>query len=280
VPECVGYVHDRERSRFGFVFKSLHVSPVPNGRLYPPPTTLLKLLSGGVQKPSLTTRIRIARAVATSIWYLHATNWLHKGLRSENVVCGCGSSATNTTTTMTMTMTMTMTTTAMRIDIRNEKPFLYGFNYSRPTNPGEETERPVENLLHDIYRHPKVQFDVPREGRSGFNKLHDVYSLGVALFKIAVWKPVYKVLGVNGGHGAIKASAAKSVESRLLAAENIAFLEAEAGDAIASAVWACLDGSLINARDVNLLSADSNAQLQLEFGERVVRVLDGIVVSI
>jgi hypothetical protein len=147
VPECVGYVHDKEPSRFGFVFKSLHVSPAPNGRLHPPPTpptTLLELLSGGAPKPSLTTRIRIARTVATSIWYLHATNWLHKGLRSEN----------------------------------------------------------------------------------------------------AVWKPVYEVLGVEGGGGgpgAIKAA-------------------------------------VVNERDANMLSPDSNAQLQLQFGERVVRVLDGIVV--
>jgi len=86
------------------------------------------------------------------------------------------------------------------------------------------------------------------------------------------------VLGVDGGSSAIKAAVAKSVQSRLLAADIIAFLEAEAGDAVASAVRACLDGSLVNARDVNMLSPDSNAQLQLEFGERVVRVLDGIVV--
>jgi len=268
VPECVGYVHDKERSRFGFVFKSLDASPAPNGRLHPPPTpptTLLELLSGGAPKPSLTTRIRIARTVATSIWYLHATNWLHKGLRSENVVFGRGSSATSMT----------------KIDIRNEKPFLCGFDYSRPADPGEETERPVENLLHDMYRHPKVQFDLPREGgRSGFNKLHDVYSLGVVLFEIAVWKPVYEVLGVDdgGGPGAIKAAVAKSVESRLLAAENVAFLEAEAGDAVASAVRACLDGSLVDEQDANMLSPDSNAQLQLQFGERVVRVLDGIAI--
>ncbi|KAK3369499.1 hypothetical protein B0T24DRAFT_596236 [Lasiosphaeria ovina] len=194
VPECVGYVHDKERSRFGFVFESL--SPAPS------------------QKPSLTVRIRIAYMVATSIWYLHATNWLHKGLRSENVVFECGSAT---------------------VDVRHKKPFVCGFDYSRPAIIGEKTEQPLENPLHDMYRHPKVQFSVPREGRSGFNKLHDVYSLGVVLFEIAVWKPIHTVLGF-GSPGPIKTSMVKSVQSSLLEAENIALIESEAGDAVASTV--------------------------------------------
>ena len=251
VPESIGYVHDEEHSRFGFVFKSL--SPSPESNNYPHhPITLLDLLSStATHKPSLTIRIRIARMVATSIWYLHATNWLHKGLRSENIVFEGG------------------------VDLRSEKPFICGFDYSRPANIGEETERPVENLLYDLYRHPKVQFDVPREGRSGFNKVHDIYSLGVVLYEIAVWKPVMKVLGVDGA-GAIKASVAKSVQDRLLGGESIALLESEAGDAVASAVKLCLDGSLVDRRDENMLGPDSNARLQLEFGEKVVSVLNEV----
>lgn len=257
VPECIGYVQDEENSRFGFVFKSLSPASGTDGYHHRPITLLGLLSSTTTQKPSLTARVHIARMVATSIWYLHATNWLHKSLRSENIVFERGSA------------------TVTGVDLRNEKPFICGFDYSRPANIGEETERPVENLLHDMYRHPKVQFDVPREGRSGFNKLHDIYSLGVVLYEIAVWKPITKALGVDGA-GAIKASMAKSVHSRLLAADSIALLESQAGDAVASAVRLCLDGSLIDQRDDNMSGPDSNARLQLEFGEKVVSVLDGI----
>lgn len=245
-------MHDEDSSRFGVVFKSLSPSAGTDDH-FSTPITLLQLLSDGTaNKPSLTIRVRIAHMVANSIWYLHATNWLHKGLRSENIVFERGS------------------------DVRNEKPFLCGFDYSRPANIGEETERPLETLLHDMYRHPKVQFDVPREGRSGFNKLHDIYSLGVVLYEIAIWKPIVKVILGDDGASPIKASLAKSVQSCLLAAEKIALLEGEAGDAVASAVRVCLDGSLMNPRDDSMSGPDSNARLQLEFGEKVVSVLNGI----
>ncbi|KAF4333461.1 kinase catalytic domain protein [Fusarium beomiforme] len=241
VPSCLGYVHDEPESRFGFVFQSLGSS---RNNL---PISLLELLIT-TKKPSLTTRVRIARTIATSIWYLHATNWLHKGLRSENVVF------------------------PSRESIRTASPFLCGFDYSRPSHMGEETERPAENPMHDIYRHPKVQFDVPRSGRVGFNKLYDAYSLGVVLYEIGVWMSIDKFLGFT----TVKPSAIKSVNSRLLGRDSIETLESEVGETFAMAVKACLNGELVPDSDMS--KVDSDAWLQLNFGEQVIKKLEMIQV--
>ncbi|KAF5011157.1 hypothetical protein FDECE_2721 [Fusarium decemcellulare] len=240
VPACLGYVHDEDQYRFGFIFQSSESL----GEYLP--VSLLELLST-TKKPSLTTRVQIARTVATSIWYLHATNWLHKGLRSENIVF------------------------QDRSNVRSASPFLCGFDYSRPSNIGEETERPVQNLLHDLYRHPSTQFDVPRDGRRGFNKLYDIYSLGIVLYEIGVWMPIQKFLGMT----TVKASTVKGVKSCLLEVESMDALESEIGILFSSAVRACLGGSLVP--DENLLRVDSDAWLQLNFGEQVIKRLDSIV---
>lgn len=54
------------------------------------------------------------------------------------------------------------------------KPWIFGFEYSRPENDftfGAATNSEIE---HDIYRHPERQ-GVPSKP---FSKLHDIYALG------------------------------------------------------------------------------------------------------
>ncbi|KAK7915043.1 hypothetical protein PG985_012746 [Apiospora marii] len=155
VPDCVGYVLDANECRLGLIYKPINVSAQTTQQL----VSLLSLLSE-MKKPSLTARIQIGRLLASSIWYLHAMQWLHKGLRSQKIVF------------------------EGPVEFRNaqnaEPPrlFLCGFDYSRPAATDETTERPTGNPWHDLYRHPNTQFDFPREGRRGFRKLYDVYSLG------------------------------------------------------------------------------------------------------
>lgn len=71
-----------------------------------------------------------------------------------------------------------------------------GFEYSRPAHAGEVTEKPTDNLYHDLYRHCNAQFDVPRNGAKGFKKIYDVYSLGVVILEIAFWQPIHAILGL------------------------------------------------------------------------------------
>ncbi|KAK4208224.1 protein kinase [Rhypophila decipiens] len=250
VPHCVGCVHDAQFRRFGFVFQTPVVT-TETGH----PRTLFGFLAASETPPSMSNRIRIARKVATALWYLHATDWLHKGPRSENVLF-----------------------------VQSDRggpphdPLLCGFDYSRPAAVGEETERPLENLLHDMYRHPDIQFDVPREGRGGFTKYYDMYSLGVLLYEIAMWKPIYKCLGVHiPDPESIKTTIVKNVRDVLTSPWGVGKLRAEAGDIFTDAVMTCLDrGQLQDITQGGLAQSDPNPQFH--FGEKVVRRLESIVI--
>ncbi|KAF3761358.1 hypothetical protein M406DRAFT_74319 [Cryphonectria parasitica EP155] len=240
VPDCLGYLYEPEERRFGFAFRG-------EGAYLPP--RLSDMISSRRQKPSLTSRLQMARAVATSIWYLHATSWTHKGLRSENIMFPFSTSA---------------------------GPYLAGFDYARPANSNEEaSERPATH--HDLYRHPATQFNVPRDGPQGFTKIHDIYSLGVVLYEIGMWKPVDVILGMNAAQG-IRVEDVRDAQTRLLSQEGLMNLAADVGDVYMAAVTSCLSGDFgfdgfdgIDDRQTNY-----DARLQLEFGERVIRKLESI----
>lgn len=238
-PNCLGYIHEADRFRFGFVFQG--------AGNFPPPRLLDMIASSSRPRPSLTTRLQIARAVATSIWYLHASNWLHQGLRSENVVFPFKPPA---------------------------PPCLTGFDYSRPTKVTERSD----NRYHDLYRHPLTQFEFPREGRDGFKKLYDIYSLGVVLYEIGMWKPVHVILGIDITAG-IGLAEIEDTQKRLLSEECLMSLAADVGDVYMATVASCLSGDFgFDSFDGRNDQANYDARLQLEFGERVIRKLDSVVV--
>lgn len=233
VPDCVGYVKELVRNRFGLVYRAFEETANAV------PTTLWDTLRSQ-RKPSLSTRIEVARAISSSLWYLHATDWLHKSFRSDNIVLA-------------------------RFP-RKSEPHLVGFEYSRPANPGEVTEVGAGNLLHEFYRHPSIQFDSHRDGRGGYKKIYDIYSLGVVLCEIGMWMPVHSVLGIQL-KGRIRSDQVRDVRTKLLSAENLQALEAEAGAIFTGAVKTCLTADF----------SDDGVDLQHEFGEGVIRRLDKIV---
>ncbi|KAK4182967.1 prion-inhibition and propagation-domain-containing protein [Podospora australis] len=244
VPKCLGYVDDRRNCRLSFVY-ALDSSSEPTV-----PVSLSDLLLNR-RKPSLTTRIRIARLVSSSIWYLHSTQWLHKGLRSDNIVFP-------------------------QLDASGMMdPLLCGFDYSRPADVDETTERPLQNLWHDLYRHPRTQFDNPREGRRGFRKLFDIYALGVILAEIGTWRPVHDIVGIDRkSDQRPKTAKVKSVQTELLSKEVLLDIEAEAGDVFASVVKACISGDFVT----NDINGKGDPDLQLDFWEKVIRPLENIAV--
>lgn len=243
LPNCVGYIHEAENHRFGLVFERA-------GELLP--SSLFEMLTSPIPKPSLTARVQIARAVATAIWFLHATNWLHKGLRSDSIVFPSPFST---------------------------NAYLTGLDYSPPTNPNDVMERLAENQHHDLYRHPLTQFNFPINGTSGFTKLYDIYSLGVVMYEIGMWKPIHVILGLRDNERT-RSAAATDVQTRLLGQESLMSLAAEVGDIYMATVASCLSGDFgFDGFDgLDHRQANYEARLQLEFGERVIRKLDSITV--
>jgi hypothetical protein len=74
---CVGYFQDAINSEYVFIFDR----PL-TARDTTSPVSLLSLLKSNLI-PSQTYRFRLAAGLATTLMHLHASGWLHKGLRPQ-----------------------------------------------------------------------------------------------------------------------------------------------------------------------------------------------------
>ena len=160
---CLGYFNNPASSEYSFVFeRPLHSQTSVF------PRSLLSLLKSSYL-PSVTRRVKLALQIATTLIHLHASGWLHKGLRSENVLFF---PTTND-------------------DARNlDKPVIMGYEYARNDSRPELSEKPSGDPAHDIYRHPRAQGTLSDRYRKTF----DVYSLGIMFVEIALWRSFDDIL--------------------------------------------------------------------------------------
>lgn len=157
----------RERSLFGFVYR------------YPVPTEQLKgsfryeLLYSVIQSSAiapLSHRVKIGKDMAETVLQLHTAGWLHKGIRSENIIAFF----------------------AQNEEILPEKAHLVGFEYARPDSMDglAITQLPGGSLGADQYRHPRAR----GAHRKSYRKAFDLYALGCVLLELALWKPLAAIL--------------------------------------------------------------------------------------
>lgn len=238
---CIGYFNDASNNRFGLVFRR------PMGPSSANSSSSLFDLFLDEEKPSLSARIHLAHTLATALQYLHSTSWIHKALRSQNVVFftdpGCP-------------------------DLSN--PFLCGFGLARPTYNTEMTERPDTNPLYNLYRHPLAHSDIAVESIGGFKKAFDIYSLGLVLLETALWMPLHRVLGIKDEEvqGHIRPGVTKKVRGTLL--QDRRFLDmvrASAGSVYGEVVRVCLEGM-----------GEDDSQSVERFNEEVVMRLERLLV--
>ncbi|KAI9715137.1 MAG: hypothetical protein M1812_006116 [Candelaria pacifica] len=260
-PHCLGYFDDSDISnpeegntRFGFVFSK--PSNVPQSIN---PTSLLALFTT-TTKPSLTKRIALARSIANSILYLHSVNWLHKGLRSHNIV-----------------FFVPPPSSSSHGDINNISPsytYLSGFDYARPARSEEMTEKPPENAEYDVYRHPSTHGDSPR---TNYKKTFDIYSLGIVLLEIAYWQPIDKILSIPNLKTA-RPPVIHKIRKQLLEERYLSEVGGSMGEMYEQVVRACLEGpeAFGLQRESRETGVREGAVLQRAFGERVVDVLKGM----
>ncbi|ERF69458.1 hypothetical protein EPUS_07273 [Endocarpon pusillum Z07020] len=117
-------------------------------------------------KPSLVHRVALAHKLAQSLLYLHAVNWLHKALRSSNILF-CPSSD------------------AAALDVC--APYITGFDNSRRSRFNEATSEAPRVGRMEVYRHPETQLEGPM---LPYRKTFDIYSLGLVMAEIALWRPL------------------------------------------------------------------------------------------
>jgi hypothetical protein len=156
---CEGYFDEAQDSRYGFVFTSRESSGdnlISLKKLLDEPT--VELL------PTLEHRYQIAYAVGRSIAILHTAGWLHKSIRSQNVLFNIKEGK-----------------------VLWERPYLVGFEFSRPDKPDASSEKPEQSARFNLYRHRSAQGD-PNES---YRKEFDLYSFGVVLLEIGLWRSAW-----------------------------------------------------------------------------------------
>ncbi|KAL2396883.1 hypothetical protein ABEF93_004335 [Exophiala dermatitidis] len=163
---CLGFFEDGDRFVFVYSYPEtrhtqtqtfIETEKVKKVRL--PPKSLNELIRENktLKSPSVTTRLDIALKLANTLLILHTAGWLHKDLRSENVVF---------------------------FDNDWSIPYVTGFSFSRQDSPAEISEQPSSEPQADIYRHPHAL----GEPSTSFQKYMDLYSLGLVLVELAEWK--------------------------------------------------------------------------------------------
>ena len=160
---CVGYL-DKNSNVTGYAFRL-----PPGAEISQNPRTLHHLL-GNVRKaddiPDLGERFELAKALVSTLFEIHNMGWLHKNIQPKNILFWPRKGTND------------------QFDI--SKPYLMGFDIARPNLPGEFSEKPPFRPEDDLYRHPNYKGPKPHSFQPSF----DMYSLGVVLYEIGVWRRV------------------------------------------------------------------------------------------
>jgi hypothetical protein len=168
--DCIGVVtRDRasdDEVQFGMMFHLPSLKYV----------TLKAILETPNQEMVLDDWFKIARSLSRAVLCLHLAGWLHKGIRSENILYFVDDNG----------------------KISYADPFLVGFEYTREVSKQAQTESVTDDLEANLYRHPDVQ-GVPQEPaiaagpqpaqvqaptRTPFGMKHDIFSVGMVLLEL------------------------------------------------------------------------------------------------
>ncbi|KAI9827483.1 MAG: hypothetical protein M1832_004833 [Thelocarpon impressellum] len=153
--DCIGYLDDTKSTRYGLTYR------VPQSCAGPAPRTLAAMIDDPqLRTPDLDDRFRLAHTLAVALWSFHSLDWLHKTFCGANILFFDSDPE------------------------RLARPYVTGFDSSRPDHIDEMTVASRNDLGTDLYRHP----DSLGVWRQPYCKAFDVYSLGLALLEIGLWK--------------------------------------------------------------------------------------------
>ncbi|GKZ52021.1 hypothetical protein AbraIFM66951_009662, partial [Aspergillus brasiliensis] len=192
---CIGYVYtqpgegsldiDADYCRYEFIY-TIHAGPILS--LHDMLKDMERRKGARRRELSLDKRFDIARTLSRALLYLHAAEWLHKGIRSSNIMFVPSNQPNNG---------------------QSGSPYLVGFEYSRVSSHDEGTENQETTSEDNLYRHPERQGlpaadNEPYIGKTGrFTKDHDIYSLGVTLIEMGLLRSA-EYISKRWGEGSFK----------------------------------------------------------------------------
>ena len=125
-------------------------------------------------RPSASSRKRLALELSTTVLLLHTAGWVHKGIRSANILY----------------FKSQLPNLPDDTDEILKEPWLMGYEYARFDNPDMMSELQSSEPGVDIYRHPDILGGEP----CSFMKEHDIYAFGLVLLEIGFWCPLVKII--------------------------------------------------------------------------------------
>lgn len=167
IPACRGLV--KVKGADGKLAKIEMVFDVPKGLENPRSLrNLLISLNLGFGRHPINERVQLAKRLARTVFFVHSANFVHKNFRPETIIL--------------FDHRDKLQDQSLPCDIGF--PFLVGFQKIRMA--GGPTVRLGDTTWEqNLYRHPTRQGAFPEVT---YKMEHDIYSLGVCLLEIALWK--------------------------------------------------------------------------------------------
>lgn len=216
--KCKGIASDAHTSKIACIFEW----PLASAPQLPRP---LRTVFGS--SPSVTERLKLALSVTESVRFFHMAGWLHKDLRSENILL-FPSKEVNASAVPSLKF-----------------PILAGFTFSRLNSSSEISEQPSADPQRDIYRHPEAM----GEPSESFSAAKDVYALGTILLEIGEWRSLRNLVErvVDVGKGDISLLQLAKIQPFLLDGSTkggLATLRFRMGDIYAAVTKMMLSGEV------------------------------------
>ncbi|KAF2462891.1 uncharacterized protein BDR25DRAFT_308091 [Lindgomyces ingoldianus] len=208
---CIGFLDEPSKNRSLILYRSPSVPSTAQGV-----PTLHNIICKAA-KPSLGNRFRTARALASTLLTIHASSWVHKNICSRSILMLPVSST----------------------DSEN-LPYLLGWDVARPLEAGTSLHG-MFDLEPNLYRH-QARFGKPFQK---FSNEHDIYSLGVVLLEIGLWKTMSTIFARPlEKHPRIKTTEQhdlfRRVNGMIIDLANSPDLKREMGEGYAAIVRRCL----------------------------------------
>ena len=257
--ECLGFIDQPAEERSVFLYK-LPATDANEGASL---TTLHGFINAidtasnkPLKKPVLNDRFSMAHSLAQTVSNLHASAWVHKNIWSRGILLFLENS-TGVSTAGLDQQRRNISGSGGRI-----VSYLGDWGYARAVEKGTELRADFE-IEPNLYRHPD------RQGRPThqFNRLHDLYALGVVLLEIGLWVTLSRLMDAK-----IKEALriGKLPNRKKVAADLVALAEQglpkEMGVGYTKAVLACLTSGF---------REKDGPGLAMDFQTKVVDVLRG-----
>jgi len=238
VLDCIGYICHPTKNDRALLYR-LPSNPSPEKCQ---PISLFELLSPKkeapkpTQTPSLESRFRLAALLAVSLLELHNVDWVHKSLNANNILF--------------------FTNENGGVDF--SEPYIIGFDFSRPDKLGGISLTTRASPL-DIYRHPETRGVTHSANEvQVYKKEFDVYSLGLILFEIGLWRRLDEFLKQNLTPQDFKERIVKYVERDM---------SLWMGETYKTAILHCLSGDYSEKIGTVALATEGNEEQMSQEGE-------------